>query len=165
MYDIKKRLEQKGWKKKDIIKTANIIQKAKENKHPHIKTLDNAVYWISLGLAIIGNFLISISLIPLLLILKSFPLYLTIVTLGASFGLLFELLIRTIEHLETKHHLFLGIIIPIIALINLVVIVLISNGLEEILNIQNFQNPLLVGAAYAISFIFPFAIYHVFLKK
>jgi len=165
MHDIKKRLKQKGWKKKDIDKTVKIIQKAKENKHPHIKTLDNAVYWISLLVAIIGNFLISISLIPVLLILRSFPLYLTIITLGASFGLLFELLIRSIEHLETKHHLLLGILIPIIAIINVVIIVLISNRIEAILNIQNLQNPLLVGSVYAIAFIFPFTIYHVFLKK
>ena len=165
MKDIKKRLIQKGWNKSDINKTIKIIEHAKANKHPHIKILDKAVYWISLIIAIIGNLIISISLIPILLTLKSFQLYIIIITIGVSFGLLFELLIRSIEHLETRHHLFLGIIIPIIALANVFIIVLISNGLEEIINIQNTQNPLTIGIVYAVAFISPYFLYQLFLKK
>jgi len=163
MHDIKKRLMEKGWKQKEINKTVKIIKEAK--KHPHIQILDKAIFWISLFLAIIGNLLISVSLIPILLTLRSFPLYLTIIVMGASFGLLFELLIRTIEHLESKHHIFLSIIIPLIAVINVIIIVLYSNRLEEILNIQNLQNPLLVAIVYAIAFMLPYIVYQLFLRN
>lgn len=163
MHDIKKRLVEKGWSKRDINKTLKILEKAK--KHPKIKILDKSVYWISLIVTIIGNIIISISLIPFLLTLRNFQLYLIIITMGIAFGLLFELLIRTIEHLETKHHLFLSIIIPIIAVINIVVIVLFSNRLEEAINIQNPHNPVLIGVVYAVAFIAPYVVYQIFLKK
>ena len=165
MRDIKKRLEQKGWSKKDISKTVRIIEQAKANKHPKIKILDKLVFWASLVVAIIGNFIISISLIPILLALNNLPLYIVLITLGVAFGLLFELLIRTIEHLEAKHHIFLGIIIPTIAIINVIIIVAFSNNLEKIINIENPHSPLLVGVIYAFAFMLPYLIYQLFLKN
>ena len=59
MHNVKKRLLEQGWNKKDINKTLKIIEKAKKHKHPHIKLLDKIVYWLSLLIAIIGNFIIS----------------------------------------------------------------------------------------------------------
>ena len=165
MRDIKKRLEQKGWSKKDISRAVRIIEQAKANKHPKIKILDKLVFWISLAIAIIGNFIISISLIPVLLALGNLPLYAVLITLGAAFGLLFDLLIRTIEHLEAKHHLFLGIIMPIIAIITVIIIVAFSNNLEKTINIENPHNPLLAGIAYAIAFMLPYLVYQLFLKN
>ena len=165
MRDIKKRLEQKGWSKKDISKTVRIIEQAKANKHPKIKILDKLVFWASLVVAIIGNFIISISLIPILLALNNLPLYIVLITLGVAFGLLFELLIRTIEHLEAKHHIFLGIIIPTIAIINVIIIVAFSNNLEKIINIENPHSPLLVGVIYAFAFMLPYLVYQLFLKN
>ena len=164
MRGIKKRLEQKGWSKKDISKAIRIIEHAKANKHPKIKILDKLVFWISLLIAIIGNFIISISLIPILLALSNLPLYIVLITLGVSFGLLFELLIRTIEHLEAKHYILLGVIMPIIAVINVIIIVTFSNNLEKIVNIENPHNPLLVGIIYALAFMLPYLIYQFFLK-
>jgi len=161
---LKDRLIEKGWSRKDIKKTLSIIEKAKKNKHPKIKILDKSVFWISLILAIVGNFIISIALIPVLLALNGFQLYIVVLTLAFSFGLLFELLIRTIGHLQTKHHIFLSIIIPIIALINFFIIVLVANSLEEILKIENTQNPILVGIVYAVGFILPYSVYQLFLK-
>ena len=165
MRDIKKRLEQKGWSKKDISRAVRIIEQAKANKHPKIKILDKLVFWISLAIAIIGNFIISISLIPVLLALGNLPLYAVLITLGAAFGLLFDLLIRTIEHLEAKHHLFLGIIMPITAVINVIIIVAFSNNLEKAINIQNPHSPLLAGAIYTFAFMLPYLTYQLFLKN
>lgn len=164
MRNIEKKLIKKGWKPSDVNKTLKIIERAKAKKHPHIKILDKAVYWFSLLLAIGGNFIISIALIPELLTLRSFQLYIILITLGISFGLLFELLIRSIENLETKYHIFLGTIIPIIAVLNFIIIVLFSNRIGEILKIDNPQNPLLVGIAFAVSFMLPYVIYQFFLK-
>jgi len=162
MRDIKNYLVEKGWKKSDINKTIKIIERAKKNKHPQIKVLDKFVYWFSLLIAIIGNLVISISLIPVLIVLKGPQLYLVIITLGLAFGLLFELLIRTIENLEIKHHLFLGIIIPIIAVINFIII---SNNMKELIGIESPQDPIIIGAVYAIAFILPYISYQVFLKN
>ena len=164
MQNIKKSLAEKGWSKKDISRAVKIIEKAKENKHPKIKILDKSVYWISLLLAILGNFIISVSLIPVLLVLKNFQLYAVIITMGVSFGLLFELLIRTIE-LKTHHHIFLSILMPLVALINIMIIGVISNNLEKIISLQNQQNPFFVGIAYALSFMLPYFAYQLLSKN
>ena len=162
MKNIKKNLIEKGWNKRDINKTLKIIEKAKKNKHPKIKLLDRAVYWFSFITAIVGNFIIAIALVPLLLSLSGLWLYLIIIILGFTFGLLFELLIRSIEHLETKHHIFLSITIPIIAVINFIII---SNNMKKFIGVENPQNPLLVGVVYSIAFILPYIVYQVFLKN
>ena len=165
MEELKDRLVEKTWDKDDIEKTIRIVKEARERKHPAIKFLDKTVYWTALIVAIIGNFIISISLVPSLMALKSFQLFLVIVVLGVSFGLLFELLVRSIEHLETRHHVFLGILIPITAIINFFIITLMANSLEEVLKINNPHNPYVVGVVYAAAFIFPFVFYKAFLKK
>lgn len=162
MRDLKNHLVEKGWAKKDINKTIKIIERAKKNKHPKIKILDKTVYWLSLLIAAIGNFVMAIALIPELLVFKDFQLYLIVITLGLSFGLLFELLVRSIEHLKTKHHIFLGIIIPLLAVINFVIV---SNNMKKFIGIENPQNPLIIGAVYTLAFMLPYFIYQIFLKN
>jgi hypothetical protein len=161
MKDLKKHLIEKGWKKSDINKTIRIIEKVKESKNPKIKILDKAVYWFSLLITLIGNFVISISLIPILIILEGTILYVVIIILGVSFGLLFELLIRTLENLETKHHLFLGIIIPTITIINFIIV---SNNMGKLIGVEPIQDPIVIGAIYSIAFILPYISYQFFLK-
>ena len=95
-------LLEKGFSKKEALKTIKIIQKAKEKKSPKIKFLDAVIYWFLLIVAIIGNIVISIILIPFLLAFKKIPLYFTIVILAAMFGFLFDQLIRDIENLENR---------------------------------------------------------------
>lgn len=162
---IKETLNKKGWAEGEINKTLKIIMEAKENKHPAIKILDKTVYWITLTIAIVSNFIISIALMPFLLTLNSFQLYLIIVTIGIAFGLLFELLIRSIAHLKKEHHLFFGFLMPVVAIINVFIITNIANNLEEIFMIKNAHNPLIVSIAYAAAFIMPYAVYHLFLKE
>ena len=165
MEKLKKRLKEKGWSAQDISKTIKIVKEAKEKKHPAIKFLDKLVYWVALAIAIIGNFIISIALIPSLMALKSTQLFLIIAALGISFGLLFELLIRSIEHLETRHHVFLGVLMPSVALINIFIITLVSNNLVEIFKIDNPHNPYIIGIVYAVAFISPFVFYKLIMKK
>jgi len=160
----KRFLTKRGWTKKEINDTLKIFREAKNNKHPAIKFLDKSVYWIALAAAILGNFIISVVLIPFLLTLKNFHLYLVIVTLGVAFGLLFELLIRSITHLETRHHLFFGFLIPVIAIVNVFVIAIYSKGLEKKLMIESAYNPLLVSVVYGVAFIVPYVFYRLFLK-
>ena len=160
--NLKNKLIEKGWSERDINKTLKIIEKAQKNKHPKIKILDILIYWISLAVAIGGNFIITLALIPELITLKGSLLYIIIITLGVSFGLLFELLIRTIEHLKAHQHLFLGIIVPVLAVINFIIV---ANNTKILVGIENPQNPFLVGIVYAISFILPYAVYQIFLKN
>ncbi len=162
---IEGKLRKRGWTKKEINDTLKIFREAKNNKHPAIKFLDKSVYWISLILTVIGNFIISITLIPILLVFNFPYLYLIIATIAVAFGLLFELLIRSITHLETRHHLFFGFLVPFIAIINVFIITIYSKNLEKKLMIESTYNPLVVSVVYGLAFIIPYVFYHLFLKE
>ena len=159
MQNLVKRLEKRGWSNKEIKKAVNIIENAKQNKTKENSFLEKRVYWILLAVIIVGNFAISVALIPLLLALKGMVLYFLIILLGVSFGLLFELVIRTIEHLEKKHHLFLAVVIPLVALGSAFLITRISNELVSKFNLKNNHEPVLIGLVYSVSFVLPYIIY------
>ena len=159
MQNLVKRLEKRGWSNKEIKKAVNIIENAKQNKTKENSFLEKRVYWILLAVIIVGNFAISVASIPLLLALKGMVLYFLIILLGVSFGLLFELVIRTIEHLEKKHHLFLAVVIPLVALGSAFLITRISNELVSKFNLKNNHEPVLIGLVYSVSFVLPYIIY------
>ena len=109
--------EDKKWTPEHIEKTIGIIMGAKDKKSNFVRALDSSVYWIALVIAVIGNFAVSIVLIPLLMMLSGIFLYVIIIVLGLSIGFLFEIIIRDIEHLEIRHHLIIAFIIPLIILL------------------------------------------------
>ena len=164
MRNLVDRLEKRGWSRKEIVKAVGIIKSAKRNKTKDIKFLDRRIYWILLVLIIAANFAVSVALLPLLIALKGAFIYFVLVTLGIVFGLLFELVIRSIEHLEKYHHLFLAFLIPAVALANIFVISSISNSLAKTLNLTNFHNPITISITYAASFVLPYVIYRFILK-
>ena len=164
MQNLIKRLEKRGWGKREIAKAIKIIQKAKQSKPEHVKFLDKRIYWVLLIIVIVANFAISIALLPILIALKGFFLYFVIIVLGAIFGLLFELVIRSIERLEKKHHLLLAVLIPLIALVSILIISKISNDLISMLGLENPHNTMLIGLVYAASFVMPYIIYRFVLK-
>ncbi len=164
MHRLAKRLEKRGWEKEEIAKALGIINNAKKTKTSENLFLEKRMYWILLAIIVTANFAISIALIPILMALKGAFLYFVIVVLGIVFGLLFELVIRSIEHLKDKHHLILAVAIPAVALINLFVISKISNRFESAFGIKNVHNPLIVALVYSFSFILPYIVYRHILK-
>ncbi|MDP3765178.1 MAG: hypothetical protein Q8R04_01575 [Nanoarchaeota archaeon] len=164
MRNLIKRLEKRGWRKREIINAVEIIRNAKKNKPSDIKFLENRIYWILLVMIVVANFAISVAIMPLLIALRGMILYFVLVVLGIVLGLLFEVVIRSIEHLEKKHHVFLAILIPLIALANVFVISNISNDLTKTLNLTNVHNSIIIAIVYAASFVLPYIIYHFVLK-
>ena len=89
MENLVRRLEKKGWKKKEIINAVDIIKKAKYSKTTGNLFLERRIYWILLVIIIAANFAISVALIPVLVALKGMFLYIVLILLGIVFGLLF----------------------------------------------------------------------------
>ena len=164
MHNLIRRLKKKGWSEKDIKKAVEIAQNARLNRLNKLSFLEKRIYWILLLVIIAVNFAISVALIPLLIALKGIFLYAVVIILGLFFGLILELVIRSIEHLEKKHHVFLAFIIPLIALINLFIITGIANNFSNILNIRNIQNPITITLIYTVSFTTPYLFHRFFLK-
>lgn len=164
MRNLIQRLKKSGWNKRDIKRAVDIINESKQNKTLDVKFLDKRIYWILLVIIIAANFAISIALIPVLITLKYTQLYFVVAVLGIVFGLLFELVIRSIEHLERYHHILFVILIPIIAFINLFIISKISYKVANNLGLSNVGNSVIVSVIYACSFTVPYLIYRFVLK-
>lgn len=158
------RLATKGWSDEEIDKTINLLEKAKEKRHPFIYFLDEAVYWIALILTIIGNFAFSLGLLPLLITINNFSLYLIILLLAASFSIIMGVVIKDIEELETKHHLAMLLIMPVVGIANFFIVVNIANNNVVAEALNTHHNPLLIGVVYLLSFLIPY-IYMVFEEK
>lgn len=153
---IAERLASRGWTKKEINKVLKALRKEKPRR---VQVLDAVIYWAALLVAIVGNIIVSIALVPFLLELKSIFLYFVIVLMALMFGFLFDFLIRDLEVLESRKVVLAGLFIPCLAAINVFYITLFSNYLSEALNLSNMQNPIVVSALYVVAFITPAFVY------
>jgi len=154
-------LLEKGYSKKEAKRTIDVIQKAKERKSLKIKFLDAVIYWVLLAVAIIGNMIISVILMPFLLTFKKIPLYGTVIILATMFGFLFDQLIRDIENLENKHHIIAWVFIPALAVINTYYMTSFTNHLTETLRLPIEHNsPLLISVTYVGAFMIPYIVHN-----
>ena len=151
-------LRRKGWEEHEIGRVMDIMYTDhKREKHQRYSAHGNRVlYWTDLFILTIGNFMIAVILIPFLLALKSAALYLIVATLGFVFGILFAIMVRDIESIERKHHIFAAIYIPVISVINLYTMVTVANNLTVLLKIGLNHNPLPVAIMYVVAFMLPY---------
>jgi hypothetical protein len=156
MHPLKKEeLLKKGWATEEIKKAEDILEKTEL----HDIFFSKITFWSALVVIIFANLLISLVLIPFLIVLNSWILYSTIAILALIIGFLYDLLITDIKILERKHHILAGITVPLLALINITIMVLISNKFIADLNLQNQpHNPWLLGLVFAIALIIPYLI-------
>jgi hypothetical protein len=156
-------MQKKGWPPKDIEKTVGILKEAPKRKSDWIKFLDAALYWGIFAIAILANLIVSIVLVPILLTITDIWLYFTIAFIAATFGVMFEVVIRETEGLQKKKYVIAEIFIPAIALVNVYIIVQLSNMLAAVLKLPGAnQSALLVGFLYVLCFSLPHVIWLVF---
>jgi hypothetical protein len=145
---------------KDII--ANVEKRLAENRDIY-KTrvgekLDRLVYWSSLVLLALLNFVACFFLIPFLMFLEGIYLYAAVACLGLMFGFLFNLLILGIEHLEHKHTIIAGIFMPLLAVLDISLILNISEKISSLLVRPITYNVPMVVMVFIFSFILPYLI-------
>jgi len=153
-----KLLKKKGWAEEDIKKAESII--ATRRLKDKSKSFDHAnklLYWSAFVLIIIGNFIISMALIPFLLVLSRGYLDVIIVVIGFSFGLFFNLILRDVEYISKVHHIITGFGIPLIALLNFFAMTRIANAINNVLQLSVVrEDPFSVAAVYTVAFILPY---------
>ncbi|MBU0535455.1 MAG: hypothetical protein KKE20_00705 [Nanoarchaeota archaeon] len=151
-------LMEKGWGEEEIYKTLGMIHgEGKQDKHVGFKKeMNKTVYWATLLVLTVANFLISIILIPFLLVMNPLQLSLIVVVLGFIFGLLFNLVVLDIEHIKTHHHLLAAIFIPGIALINVFIMVSIANSFSLRLGTPGKEDPIFISIVYISAFLVPY---------
>jgi hypothetical protein len=148
-----KDLKKKGWNDSEIKKAEEILEKT----HQHDLFYSKMVFWSALVVIIFANLIVSLVLIPFLIVLNQWLLYVLIVLLAGTVGFLYNFLITDIKHLERKHHVWAGIIVPVLALGNMIVMVLVSNKFINDIKVNNeFHNPYIIAVVFAVSFILPY---------
>ncbi|MBU0459588.1 MAG: hypothetical protein KKH52_02130 [Nanoarchaeota archaeon] len=148
-------LIKKGWNQKDIKKAASIIDTPKH----HDAHFSKIVFWSALIVIIFANLIVSLILIPFLIVLNQWVLYSIIILLAGMIGFLYNFLIMDIGHLGKKHHLLAGIIIPILAFSNILIMVFVSNRFIADLKVNNPPHDLwIISIIFVVAFILPYLI-------
>ena len=73
--NLRSKLLKKGWEDHEVDHIEAIFERAHTQKPKHIHFIDKSMYWIALILALLGNFVMSLIMIPILLGLSGFWLY------------------------------------------------------------------------------------------
>ena len=160
---LRHRLLEKGWTEEEIAKTVNILY-SDEKKEKHagfVKASHPMMYWVGLVVAIIGNLLISVTLIPFLMILNSLQLYIILGVVGVVFGQVFNVIIKDIEHMDQAHHIMAGVFIPALALVTVYVMVNVANRFNAVINNPNQHDAIIISIIYLVCFSAPYFIYKV----
>jgi len=151
-------LRKKGWTEQEIQTTISAIQKAPEQKGKFTKFLDQIVYWFFLLLAILGNFISAVVLVPfMLLIAQPVLLYPVVVIVAASFGALMDNIIQDILEIPNAVKIMPELFLPAIALISVYIMVNLNNQIAELLQLPyGIHEPVLMGIIYTMGFMLPY---------
>ena len=151
----KEELLNKGWHEAEIKKAEAMLEQT-EHKDIYFSKI---IFWSALVVIIFANLIVSLILIPFLIVLNKWLLYLLTVILAGTVGFLYNFLVLDIGHLEKKHHTLAAIIVPLLALTNMVIMVLISNQFIKDLKVQNTaHNPWIMALVFGVAFISPYLI-------
>lgn len=148
-------LGQKGWQPHHIDRAMTMIQDAPSVKSDALKLLDFLAYWGALALAVLGNFVLSIALIPVLLVFSDVPLLFGLALLAVAFGFIMDVMLREIEHLRREHRIVPELFIPALALINIYIITQFTNTIAPLMGLPTSHNPWLSSAMYVTGFVLP----------
>ena len=124
-------LKQKGWSEEDVKKAEKIIESRRmiDKSRTHVYS-NRVIYWTIIAVMVLCNFIISLLFVPFLLVLNRLAMNVIIVIIGFAFGSLFTLLILDVEYVSKTQHFIGGIIIPVLALINISLMTNITNSLK-----------------------------------
>jgi len=128
------------------------FQKQKETA----ASLELLVYWSSLAMLALFNLVGVFFMIPFIMFFDGVTLFACVAGFGFVFGFLFNLLIMGIEHFKLRHHLIAGLFIPVLAVVDIVLIVRIVERINMMLAIPlNINIPVIV-MAFIFSFVLPY---------
>ena len=146
-------LRGKGWAETELQKAESLLERVGH----HEVHFSKIVFWSALVIIIFANLVVSIVLVPFLIVFPAWLLYGVVVLLAGSVGFLYDLLITDIGHLKTKHHISASVVIPLIAVANMVIMVIVANNIILESGVTTtLHNPWLVAIVFAVAFILPY---------
>jgi|SRR3989338_10316304 len=155
MVDFEK-LHEKGWEEEHIRKAKYILER--DPQRNYARKLNKFVYWTTLIIAIIGNFIVNFALVPVFISTNIYLVIFTLILVGGSFGFLFTVILHDLEMVDPKHHIIAGVFLPVFAGIVSYVTVTLSNDLAIASGSQILvtQNVILIPLIYVLAFTLPY---------
>ena len=155
MAEYRKMLEAKRWSEaeiKDALKTFAIADKEPE-QHARFNQM---VYFLALFMSLVGNFSVTIILIPFLLLAEPLFLYPGLFIIALSFGGLFDLIVYDIEKISESPRFKQGLFLFGIAVINIWMITSLSSYMSELVGlVSDPMVAFMIGCVYVAGFMIP----------
>ena len=148
-------LESEKWTDFEIKKAAKILHHAEKNKSALVRILDELVHWMIILIVIFGNIIISAFIVFLPLFTNQVFFYLIIIILALAFGFLIDRPLRDIEKLDKNKHFLSRLIIPLLALVNIYIVIGLKNVIEYFSKLNFNFNPIVAGTVYGLFFLLP----------
>ena len=120
--------------------------------------MDKFLYGTSLLILILCNFFGVLLLLPFLLVFEGVQLYIIVIFFAIVFGALFNYLIQALQHLGDKHHIIAGIILPILAIVDILILLELIDIVIEKLRIFPKFDPYIVVVLFITAFILPYIV-------
>jgi len=157
-------IEKERWNEEEVRKVAKIILKAEKNKSPRLKLLEQIVHWLILLIVLFGNVILDGLIIVLSGMISISLFYFIVILLGLGFGFILEVPIKDIEKIDKKKHFVSRLMLPVLALVNIYVLVGMKNIIEFFSGLTFPFNPLIIGLVYGTFLLIPHYSYW-FLRK
>jgi hypothetical protein len=123
------------------------------------KTSHRIIFWSTLIIVGISSILLDFILALVMLFLSPMAVYLFTIITGLLFGFIFSFLILDLYHLEKKHHLFLSIYTPLIALLNIYLVLDIVVRVSSILGVFIESSPSIVAFLMLFGYSLPYLVF------
>lgn len=127
----------------------------------HISHANRVVYWISLLVLTIATFFITLLIAPLAIFVNKLLAYFTTLFLGLLFGFIYAFIVIDLQHLDKKHHMFLSIYIPLVAVFAIYLIITIMKNISTLFYMPFKAHPVGVSFFFLFSFILPYLFFGV----
>jgi len=145
-------------------KSSELIKQSRERLKKHraeykelvSDRLDLFVYWTSLVLLALFNLVAVFFLIPFLMFFADPFISVMVGGIGLLFGFLFNLLIMGIEHMKKRHTITAGFFIPILAILDIMLILSITETINTMLVRPVTYNVSLVVVVFITTFVAPY---------
>lgn len=153
-------LRKRGWSEEDISHAKSVLHTAQKEKSIHRQIYEEVILWITLACISAGSLVGAWIAQPIILLLETQDAAIALAIIGVLFGLFSGWIVGELEELESHHHLFMTISIPLVALGSAVLIV--SRVQQMIAASPAFQlvehNPYILAATYTLATIIPYGI-------
>jgi len=146
-------------KSRKIIQSELAIMQSIATKKAHVeRKMEHFVAMTAMLLLIFINFLGAILLIPFLLFFEGFAQYAIVAVFAIGFGLIFNFMIHSIEHLGDKHHIIAGIVVPFFAMMDIIILFNLLEKIVKKLSIATTYDYTFIVILFIVAFLVPYLI-------